>query len=129
VQLARRRGAGTVIATADSAAKLAFVKELGADVAVDHTEPGWADQMRSAAPGGLDVVLEAVGGETLRRSLGLLAPFGRAVVFGASAGELTSVPVVSLFGLKTVSRALDSRAGSAVIVDIYFLYSGSFDPQ
>ena len=73
------------------------------DAAVDHSQPGWDDQVRSAAPSGVDVVLEAVGGETLHRSLGLLAPYGRAVVFGASAGELGSVPVRSLFGLKTVT--------------------------
>ena len=39
----------------------------------------------------------------LHQSVGLLAPFGRAVVFGASAGDLTSLPVTSLFGLKTAS--------------------------
>jgi NADPH:quinone reductase-like Zn-dependent oxidoreductase len=31
-----------------------------------------------------------VGGDTLHRCIGLLAPSGRAVVFGASAGELGS---------------------------------------
>jgi NADPH:quinone reductase-like Zn-dependent oxidoreductase len=103
VQLARQLGAGTVIATAGSAAKLGFVKELGADVAVNHTEPDWAAQVRLAAPGGVDVVLEAVGGETLHKGIALLAPFGRAVIFGASAGDLTSIPVTSLFQLKTAS--------------------------
>jgi NADPH:quinone reductase len=39
VQLARRQGAGQVIATA-SPAKLGFLKELGADVAIDYTQPG-----------------------------------------------------------------------------------------
>lgn len=102
VQLARRQGAGTVIATA-SPAKLSFLKELGADVAIDHTRPDWAAQVREAAPAGIDLVLEAVGGEVLHQSVGLLAPFGRAVVFGASAGDLTSIPVTSLFGLKTVA--------------------------
>lgn len=102
VQLARRQGAGTVIATA-SPAKLGFLKELGADVAIDHTQPGWAAQVREAAPAGLDLVVEAVGGGVLHESLGLLAPMGRAVVFGASAGDLTSVPVTSLFALKTVT--------------------------
>jgi NADPH:quinone reductase len=57
VQLARQQGAGTVIATAGSPGKLAFLKELGADVAVDHTQPDWSDQVRLAAPGGLDVSL------------------------------------------------------------------------
>jgi NADPH:quinone reductase len=103
VQLARRQGAGTVIATAGSQAKLDFLKELGADVVIDHTGPGWADQARLAAPGGVNVIIEAVGGQLLHEAIGLLAPFGRAVVYGASAGDLTSVPVTSLFALKTVS--------------------------
>jgi NADPH:quinone reductase-like Zn-dependent oxidoreductase len=103
VQLAGQHGAGTVIATAGSPAKLGFLKELGADIVVDHTQPDWAAQVRLAAPSGIDVVLEAVGGVMLHQSIGLLAPFGRVVVFGASAGDLTSVPVTSLFALKTVS--------------------------
>jgi NADPH2:quinone reductase len=125
VQLARQQGAGMVIATAGSAAKLAFLKELGADVAVDHTQPDWSDQVRLAAPGGLDVILEAVGGETLHKGIGLLAPFGRAVVYGAAAGDLTSVPVTSLFPLKTVSgfsllawRAADPEQARADIAGL-----------
>ena len=103
VQLARRAGAGTVIATAGSAAKLALVRDLGADVAVDHSGPDWAAQVRAAAPGGVDVVLDGVGGTTLHQSIDLLAPGGRVVVYGASAGDLTSVPVRSLFALRTVT--------------------------
>ena len=125
VQLARQRGAGTVIATAGSPAKLDFLKELGADAVVDHTRADWADQVRNAAPGGLDVVLEAVGGEMLHQSLGLLAPFGRIVVFGAAAGDLTSVPVTSLFTLKTMSgfsllawRAADPERARADIAEL-----------
>jgi len=125
VQLARQQGAGTVIATAGSPGKLAFLKELGADVAVDHTEPGWSDQVRLAAPGGVDVILEAVGGEMLHKSIGLLAPFGRVVVYGAAAGDLTSIPVTSLFPLKTVSgfsllawRAADPEQARADIAGL-----------
>jgi NADPH:quinone reductase-like Zn-dependent oxidoreductase len=103
VQLAKLRGAGTVIAAAGSAAKLGFLKEMGADVAVDYSQPDWADQVRLAAPRGVDVILEAVGGDILHTSIGLLAPFGRVVVFGASAGEFTSVPVRSLAALKTLT--------------------------
>jgi NADPH:quinone reductase-like Zn-dependent oxidoreductase len=103
VQLARIKGADTVIATAGSAAKLDFLKELGADIVVDHTRADWADQVRLAAPGGVNVILEAVGGQLLHQAIGLLAPFGRVVAYGASAGDLTSVPVTNLFALKTVS--------------------------
>jgi NADPH2:quinone reductase len=65
--------------------------------------PDWSEQVRLAAPGGVDVILEAVGGQILHQSIALLAPFGRAVVYGAAAGDLTSVPVTSLFPLRTVS--------------------------
>jgi NADPH2:quinone reductase len=129
VQLAKLRGAGTVIAAAGSAAKLGFLRELGADAAIDYSQPGWTDEVRLAAPRGVNVVLEAVGGEVLHQSIGLLAPFGRAVVFGASAGDLTSVPVTSLFSLKTVSgfsllawRAADpqqARADIAALADLF----------
>jgi NADPH:quinone reductase len=102
VQLARLQGAGTVIATAGPA-KLGYLKELGADAATDHTQPDWAEQVRAAAPGGVDLILEAVGGEMLHKSIELLAPFGRVVIFRASAGDLTSVPVRSMFALKTAT--------------------------
>jgi NADPH:quinone reductase-like Zn-dependent oxidoreductase len=127
VQLAKRRGAGTVIATAGPA-KLGFVKELGA-VAIDHTQPDWAEQVRAAAPGGVDVVLEAVGGQMLHQSIELLAPLGRVVIFGASAGELTSVPVRSMFALKTVTgfsllalRAADAAQARADITELIGLF-------
>ena len=103
VQLAGRLGAGTVIAAAGSAAKAAFLKELGADVTVDYSQPDWADQVRQAAPGGVNVILEAVGGDTLLECIGLLAPFGRAVGYGAANGDWGSVPLLRLVALKTLS--------------------------
>jgi NADPH2:quinone reductase len=103
VQLARKLGAGTVIAAAGSAAKAGFLKELGADLTVDYGQPDWADEVRQATPRGVDVILDAVGGDTLHACVGLLAPHGRVVVFGAASGDLTSVRVTELFGLKTVS--------------------------
>jgi NADPH:quinone reductase-like Zn-dependent oxidoreductase len=103
VQLAKRQGAGTVIATAGSPAKLDFVRELGADIAVDHSQPDWAAEVAAAVPGGVDLALDAVGGSMLHDTIGLLAPFGRVVVYGAAAGDLTSVPVTGLFRLKTMT--------------------------
>jgi len=103
VQLARQQGAGTVIATAGSAAKLEFLTGLGADATIDHSRPDWADQVRAVAPDGIDVILDAVGGAMLTASIGLLRPFGRVVVYGAASGDFASIPVRSLFGLKTVT--------------------------
>jgi NADPH:quinone reductase len=129
VQLARQHGAGTVIATAGSPAKLAFLADLGADAAINYRDPDWADQVRAAAPRGVDVVLEAVGGTVLHQCIGLLGPHGRAVVFGASAGDLTSVPVTSLFALKSVSgfsllafRAADPEQARADTAELTRLF-------
>lgn len=102
VQLAKLLGAGTVIATAGSAAKLEFTRELGADVAVDYSDTDWPEHVRKAAPNGVDVVLDSVGGQILQQSFEVLAPLGRVVVFGAASGELNAVPVTQLFGLKQV---------------------------
>jgi NADPH:quinone reductase-like Zn-dependent oxidoreductase len=103
VQLAKFLGAGTVIGTARSSRKLEFVRTLGADVAIDYTRPDWPDQVRAAAPDGVDVVLDAVGGPVLQASLDLLAPFGRAVVYGSATGQLEPIPVVKLFALRSVT--------------------------
>jgi len=73
-QLARERGA-QVVGTA-SPGKLGV---LDLDEPVDYTRPGW---WRSVAP--VDVVLDAIGGRSLRRSYALLRPGGRLVAFGAS---------------------------------------------
>ncbi|MFG2843529.1 zinc-binding alcohol dehydrogenase family protein [Kitasatospora sp. NPDC048296] len=102
VQSAKLLGAATVIATAGSKAKLDFVRELGADVAVDYTDADWPEQVRAAAPQGVDLVLDSVGGAVLHRSLEVLAPLGRVVVYGAADGEPGSVPVMPLFGLRAV---------------------------
>lgn len=102
VQLAKLLGAGLVIATASTKEKLEYAQDLGADVGVDYSASDWPDQVRAAAPAGVDVVLDAVGGATLTSSLDLLAPFGRVVVYGAASGELVSLPVVDIFALKAV---------------------------
>lgn len=103
VQLAKVLGAGTVIGTARGSRKLDFVRSVGADVAVDYALADWPDRVRAAAPGGADVVLDAVGGPVLQSSLDLLAPFGRTVVYGATTGEPERIPVVKLFAPPTGS--------------------------
>ncbi|MEU7022157.1 zinc-binding dehydrogenase [Streptomyces sp. NPDC046203] len=103
VQLAKVLGAGTVIATASTAAKLDFARAQGADAGVDYTDEDWPQQVRAASSGGVDVVLDAVGGDIMRRSLDVLAPYGRLVTYGAASGELGAVPVADLFALRSVT--------------------------
>jgi NADPH2:quinone reductase len=82
VQLAKRFGAGRVIAVASSEDKRQLALDLGADVAVDAGEDDLKGALEQANGGKVDVVLEMVGGETTDASLAALAPFGRLVFFG-----------------------------------------------
>jgi NADPH:quinone reductase-like Zn-dependent oxidoreductase len=100
IQLARRWGAGRVIATASSPEKRALTEELGADASVD---PALADDdpktftaaLREANGGKpVDVVLEMTGGHVFDGSLSALAPFGRLVAYG-QAGRTQPSPVQS----------------------------------
>jgi NADPH:quinone reductase-like Zn-dependent oxidoreductase len=69
IQIAKARGA-TVIATA-STANQDFVKKVGADVAVDYTDTKFEEVAKD-----VDVVLDMVGGETLKRSYGVVKKGG-----------------------------------------------------
>lgn len=76
VQLAHLRGA-YVIATA-SARNAKFVKQLGADEVIDYETSRFEDQV-----GNVDIVFDAVGGDTLNRSWTVLKPSGRIVTIAA----------------------------------------------
>jgi NADPH2:quinone reductase len=90
VQLAKRFGAGRVIAAASSEDKRVLALRLGADAAVDASEEDLAGALRQANGGArVDVVLEMVGGRTFAQSLDALAPFGRLVHFGQAGREGT----------------------------------------
>jgi NADPH:quinone reductase-like Zn-dependent oxidoreductase len=69
IQIAKARGA-KVIATA-STANQAFLKQLGADVAIDYTKTKFEDAAKD-----VDVVLDSVGEETLKRSYGVVKKGG-----------------------------------------------------
>jgi NADPH:quinone reductase len=87
VQLARRAGAH-VIATASSAEKRELALDLGAHAAIDPDPDGLAARLIEANGGKrVDVVLEMVGGEVFRQSLGALDAFGRLVVYGQASHE------------------------------------------
>jgi NADPH:quinone reductase-like Zn-dependent oxidoreductase len=102
VQLALILGAGRVIGTASTEAKRDFVRSLGAE-AVDSTDPEWPGRVRELAPGGVDIVLDSVGGATFDAGVDLLAPLGRMVTYGAIGGTLPTVSAHSLFALKYVA--------------------------
>lgn len=82
IQLAKHLGA-EVFATAGSDDKRDFVRLLGADHVFDSRSLAFADDILAATNGeGVDVVLNSLAGEAMRRSLRVLKPFGRFLELG-----------------------------------------------
>jgi len=59
-----------------STQNLAYVRSLGADQAIDYRHERIADAVAEFAPGGVDLIIDAVGGGTLTEALDLLRPGG-----------------------------------------------------
>ncbi len=124
VQLARLLGAGMVIGTARANEKLAYIRGLGADLAVNTSDPNWVGQVMQATRGqGVDIVLDAVGGPLTQPTIATLAPFGRMVVFGVLSGAAPIVPpmliakCLTISGYNTLIQPLADqlRAGRAIL--------------
>ncbi|HVS29742.1 MAG TPA: zinc-binding dehydrogenase, partial [Solirubrobacteraceae bacterium] len=77
-QIAKRRGA-EVYGTA-SPGKHDAIRGFGVDHALDYTRDGWERDLPK-----FDVIMDAIGGKSFRRSYDLLNSGGRLVCFGASA--------------------------------------------
>lgn len=94
VQLAKARGA-TAIGIAGGPEKCRYLTEtLGADTAIDYKNANVAEQLAKAAPNGIDVFFDNVGGELLDIALDNLAPSGaRVAICGAISqyADLTDV--------------------------------------
>jgi len=92
VQLAKRYGAGRVIALASTGEKRDLAIRLGADAAVDSRSDDLAAAIREANAGDqVDVVLEMAGGAAFDACLSVLAPFGRLVSFGIASRQPNEV--------------------------------------
>ncbi|RSM74376.1 NADP-dependent oxidoreductase [Kibdelosporangium aridum] len=83
-QIARLRGAARVIGSAGSAEKVRYLKEeLGFDEAFNYRDGPVAEQLRAAAPDGIDLYFDNVGGDHLEAAIGAMNRYGRAALCGA----------------------------------------------
>ncbi len=99
IQMAKAAGA-RVIATARGAAKAAKASELGADIVVDATAVAFEAIAREA--GGVDVILDMVGGDYFARNLESLKTGGRLVQIAAQAGGVVELPIFRLMQKRAV---------------------------
>jgi NADPH:quinone reductase len=91
LQVARGLGART-IAVVSSDEKEAAAREAGADEVVRSDGP-WKDQAKELSSGGVDVVVDPVGGDRFTDSLRSLREGGRVVVVGFTGGSIPEVKV------------------------------------
>jgi NADPH2:quinone reductase len=91
LQVARGLGAKT-IAVVSSEEKEAAAREAGADEVVRSDGP-WKDQVKELSGGGVDIVIDPVGGDRFTDSLRSLREGGRVVVVGFTGGSIPEVKV------------------------------------
>jgi NADPH2:quinone reductase len=100
-----------------------YLRALGASEVFDYHDPGWAERVRDAVPGGVDLLFDGAGGETRDRAIGAVRDGGRAVTI-VLAGEPARAErgiTVEAFAARGDRRRLESLTR---LVD-----SGALRPQ
>ncbi len=110
ILMAKAYGA-KVIATGRGADKAAAALALGADVAVDARTQDFAEVAK--AHGGVDVVLDMVGGDYTPRNLDALNPGGRSVQIATLGGTTAAVDLLQVMRKRLTITGSTLRARSA----------------
>ncbi|RUL75977.1 MDR family NADP-dependent oxidoreductase [Dyella choica] len=118
-QIARQLGAGRVIGSTSTPDKAHWMAtELGYDAVVTRGNGPLIDQLKRAAPDGIDVIVDMVGGEQLSASIAVANEGARCVLLGALTAELDSKRAtlqapVELDGFQIILKGMTLRGFSA----------------
>jgi len=82
VQLARARGL-LIFGTAGPA-KQEYLRKIGVDHPIDYEKSDFVKVVRQYAPDGIEMVMDPIGGKSLKRGQKCLGPTGRLVIYGLS---------------------------------------------
>jgi NADPH-dependent curcumin reductase CurA len=108
VQIAKARGM-TVIGSAGGPAKCDWVRELGADAAIDYKAGPLVKQLSSAAPKGIDVYFDNVGGDHLDAALGLARNNARFAICGMIEGYNGGEPPALRYLMRVIAARITIR--------------------
>lgn len=108
IQLLRTLGAGTIITTVGTPEKADFVRNIGADIVVNHRTD---DLGKILDEHPVDVALDCVGGPDLGKNIVKMNPWGRWVLIAALAGKTTEIEIDKLFRkrIRLIGSTLRSR--------------------
>lgn len=118
-QIARRLGAGRVIGSTGSHDKAAWMQAaLGYDAVLIRGATPIAEQLAAAAPDGIDVCIDMVGGEQLQAAAAAAREGARFVLLGAltaelAAGRATMLAPVELDSFRLIVKGVSLRGYSA----------------
>ena len=127
-----------VIACASTEKKRRHCLDLGAEIAIDYTQPDWRKQVKAATGGkGVDVVFDPIGGSFAEPALRSLAPYGRYLVVGF-VGGIASVPLnlplikrCSIIGVNWGGEVFANPAVVAPVIDqiVSWAEQGALQPS
>src|SRR3979490_2464868 len=107
MQIAKLKGAKIVIGSSTASMRRGRLKEFGADLAVDSSDPGWVDQVLKATDGeGVDLIVDQVSGTVANQNLAATKVKGRI----ANVGRLGGTPPGFNFDLHAAPRLNHIRA-------------------
>ena len=87
LQIAKLKGAKTVIGTSTNSERRAKLSDFGADLAVDSKDPNWADTVLKATDGkGVDIIIDQLSGYVANDNLKATAIMGRIINVGRLGG-------------------------------------------
>jgi NADPH:quinone reductase len=115
MQIAKLKGAKLVVGSSTDATRRGRLKEFGADLAVDSSDPGWVDQVLQATGGeGVDLIVDQVSGSVANQNLKATKVKGRIVNVGRLGGthadfnfDLHAARRISYIGVTFRTRSIE----------------------
>ena len=108
VQIAKARGM-TVIGSAGGAEKCELVRALGADQAIDYKSGPVLKSLAAAAPDGIDVYFDNVGGDHLDAALALARNNARFAICGMIEGYNAAAPTSLRFLMRVIAARIQMK--------------------
>ena len=121
IMVAKAFGARFIAATAGSDEKCAACRELGADLAINYKTTDFViETMNATQNGGVNVVLDVVGGDYVARDLDVLALDGRIICIATQRGRMAELDIgkllyrrATVLGSSLRPRSIDEKGAIA----------------
>ncbi|CCD84786.1 putative NADPH quinone oxidoreductase [Bradyrhizobium sp. ORS 285] len=115
MQIAKLKGASLVIGSSTDAMRRGRLKEFGADLTIDSSDPAWIDQVLKATNGaGVDLIIDQVSGQVANQNLAATKVLGRIINVGRLGGthadfnfDLHAARRISYVGVTFRTRSIE----------------------